>query len=224
MVVTALDKNDEFLNFLNMIATAVGPDMKPIAHADRADLARPLRRHAPRPRRRQLLPDDQSRGGPGPDPRGVTVPYSDEFRERTPNDALLNQLAAIVPKGGHPGIVIEMPDHVEKTLPAKAPNPYRHDLPKATSSQDAWHYFLLMACCLLFADVFWRRVHVNFNWVPPLALRARDWVLRRTPKPAAPEFIERLRSRKEEVSGQLDQLGAAARFEPTTLTPPAPTC
>ena len=94
-------------------------------------------------------------------------------------------------------------------------------LPKATSSQDAWHYFLLMACCLLFADVFWRRVHVNFNWVPPLALRARDWVLRRTPKPAAPEFMQRLRSRKEEVSGQLDQLRAAARFEPTTLTPPS---
>ena len=69
VVVNALDKNDEFLNFLNMNATAVGPDMKPDPHADRADLAGPLRRHAPRPRRRQLFPDDQPRSGPGADPR-----------------------------------------------------------------------------------------------------------------------------------------------------------
>ena len=30
VVVNALDKNDEFLNFLSMNATAVGPDMKPV--------------------------------------------------------------------------------------------------------------------------------------------------------------------------------------------------
>jgi hypothetical protein len=150
------------------------------------------------------------------------VPYSDEFRERTPNDALLTQLAAIVPKGGKAGLVIEPPEHSTKTKRPPPVNPYRHDLPKATSSQDAWHYFLLMACCLLFADVFCRRVHINFAWVPPLAVRTRDWVLRRTPKPAAPEFMQRLRSRKQEVSGQLDQLHAAARFEPTSQTPLSP--
>jgi hypothetical protein len=101
-----------------------------------------------------------------------------------------------------------------KPRPAVAPlpkeNPFRHDLPKATSSQDAWHYFLLAACCVLFCDVFCRRVHVNFGWVPPLAGRARDWVLRRQPKAATPEFMQRLRSRKAEVSGQLDQIHIAA--------------
>ena len=71
---------------------------------------------------------------------------------------------------------------------------------------------------MLFCDVFCRRVHVNFGWVPPLAGRARDWVLRRQPKPATPEFMQRLRSRKAEVSGQLDQIHAAARFEP--ISPP----
>ena len=92
-------------------------------------------------------------------------------------------------------------------------------MPKATSSQDAWHYLLLVACCLLFGDVFCRRVHVHFGWVPPLAGRARDWVLRRQPKPAAPEFMQRLQSRKAEVAGQIEQLRAATRFEPTPQTP-----
>ncbi len=171
----------------------------------------------------------------------MTVPYSDEFRDRTCNDALMEQLAAVKPKGGPAGKLIELPPAqadstkprpVLHALPGPAvaskdvtlpkENPFRHDLPKASSSQDAWHYFLLAACCVLFCDVFCRRVHVNFGWVPPLAGRARDWVLRRQPKPATPEFIERLRSRKAEVSGQLDQIHAAARFE-LTSPPPAGT-
>jgi hypothetical protein len=61
--------------------------------------------------------------------------------------------------------------------------------------------------------VFCRRVHVHFDWVPPLAGRARDWVLRRQPKVAAPEFMQRLQSRKAEVSDHLEQLRAATRFE-----------
>ena len=72
---------------------------------------------------------------------------------------------------------------------------------------------------MLFCDVFCRRVHVNFGWVPPLAGRARDWVLRRQPKPATPEFMQRLRSRKAEVSGHLDQIHADARFEPVSPPP-----
>jgi hypothetical protein len=66
-------------------------------------------------------------------------------------------------------------------------------------------------------DVFVRRVHVHFGWVPPLALRVRDWVLRRQPPAAKPVFIERLQSRKAEVVNRLEQLRAAAKFE----APPA---
>jgi hypothetical protein len=111
-----------------------------------------------------------------------------------------------------------VPDDYEKTEPLPAVDPFRHDLPKATSNQDAWHYFLLAACCVLFCDVFCRRVHVHFDWVSPLAGRARDWVLRRQPKVAAPEFMQRLQSRKAEVSDHLDQLRAATRFEPSPET------
>ena len=40
---------------------------------------------------------------------GVNVPYSDEFRDRGANDALLTQLAAVQPKDGPPGQLIEDP-------------------------------------------------------------------------------------------------------------------
>ena len=36
---------------------------------------------------------------------------------------------------------------------------------------------------------------------------------RRQPRPAQPQYLERLRSRKAEVAGQLDQLRGGMRFE-----------
>ena len=39
---------------------------------------------------------------------------------------------------------------------------------------------MLAACCVFFGDVFVRRVQVSLAWVPPLAGRARDWILRRS--------------------------------------------
>ena len=54
----------------------------------------------------------------------------------------------------------------------------------------------------------------SLGWVPPLAVRVRDFVLRREPPPIQPQYIQRLKSRKAEVSGQLDQLRTATRFEP----------
>jgi Mg-chelatase subunit ChlD len=218
VVVNALDKKDEFLNFLNIGATAIGPDMKPI----------PLRIEQTSPGRYLGSFPARDAGsyflmlspglGQAPIRAGVTVPYSDEFRDREPNEALLRQLAATEPKGGPAGQIAELPDAVDKASPLAAFDPFRHDLAKATSHQDAWHYLLLAACCILFCDVLCRRVQIGFGWAPPLAARCRDWLLRRRPKLAAPEFIERLRSRKEEVSGHFEQLRSATRFEPPPQT------
>ena len=90
---------------------------------------------------------------------------------------------------------------------------------KASSSQDVWHYLLLAAAFLFFADVFVRRVQVSFAWLPPLLGRVRDRVLRREPKAAPVETIERLRSRKAAISQQIEERRAAARFEPTPDAP-----
>ncbi len=213
VVVNALDKNDEFLNFLGMTAMVVGPDLK----------ALPMKMTQTAPGRYVGTLPAQSSGsyfivvGPGagmaPIRTGVTVPYSDEFRDLATNDALLGQLAALRPKGGAPGQVIEAAGAGPPLEQLLAVNTFRHDLLKASSRQDIWHYLVLAACCLLFGDVFIRRVQLNLAWVGPLANRTADWLLGRRPAAAAPPTMERLRSRKAEVSGQFDQLRAAARFE-----------
>jgi len=214
VVVTALDKNDQFLNFLTMTGTAVGPDLKkplPVTIEQTAP-GRYVGTFPVGDAGSYFVTLNPGRGM-APIRTGVNVPYSDEFRDRGPNDALLGQLAATVPKDGTAGRVIEDAKDPEAIEPLLAVNTFRHDLPKASASQDIWHLLLLVASCLLLGDVFVRRVHVHFGWVPPLVARLRNFVLRRQPPPVQPQYIQRLKSRKAEVSGQLDQLRAATRFE-----------
>jgi uncharacterized membrane protein len=214
LVINALDKNDEFLNFLNLNGTAVGPDMQPLPM--KIDQIAPGRYVGTFPVKDAGSYFIMVSPGANQSPirTGINVPYSDEFRDRTPNQSLLNQLAEMTPKSGRPGTIIEAKnkdaDPLEQLL---AVNIFRHDLLRASSSQDAWQYFLFAAACLLFADVFLRRVQVSLGWVPPLAGRARDWLLRRQPKPVTPEFMQRLRSKKTEVTEQIEQLRGAIRFE-----------
>jgi hypothetical protein len=217
VVVTALDKDDEFLNFLDMTGSAVGPDLKPI----------PLRLEQTAPGRYVGAFPAHNAGSyfvvvsPGmknmsPILTGVNVPYSDEFRDRTTNEALLGELARLAPKGGKVGQVIDARPGTDELKGLLAIDTFRHgELPKATSSQDIWHYVVLVASCLFFFDVFFRRVQVSFTWVPPLLGRVRDRVLRRERPPAPIEMMERLRGRKAEVTDKIEQLRSEARFEPS---------
>ena len=226
LVVTALDKDDEFLNFLNMAGSAVGPDLKPIPFA--MEQVSPGRYVGEFP---AIAAGSYfvvvSHGVPGLAPilSGINVPYSDEFRIRTPNDALLEQLVKMTPAGGKPGQLIDVTASADPSQPvAEDPlmkfNPFRHgELPKATSSQDIWYFVILVGSVLFFFDVFFRRVQVSFAWVPVWTGWARDRLLRRERTPEALPTMERLRSRKAEVSGQIDQRKAEARFEPTAVGP-----
>ena len=221
LIVTALDKNDEFLNFLRMSATVVGPDLKPAAvKVEQTAPGRYVASFSARDAGSYFI--SVSPGAEmAPIRAGVSVPYSDEFRDRLPNDALMTQLAAATPKGGAAGVVIQAADGTDRLEQLLAFNTFRHDLPKATSSQDIWHHLVLVACCVFLADVFCRRVQVGFGWVGPLTVQAWNFVLRREPAPAKVEYIERLRSRKAAVSGQIEQVRAAARFEPAPDRPSA---
>jgi hypothetical protein len=146
---------------------------------------------------------------------GVDIPYSDEFRGRATNDSLLIQLAEVTPRGGTPGALVDAPQGLADIDSLLETNHFRHDLPKGRSSQDVWHYVVLIGGCLFFFDVFFRRVQVSFAWVPRLAGRARDRLFGRETKEAEPETIERLRSRKQAVGSEIDKLRAATRFEPS---------
>jgi hypothetical protein len=218
VVVSALDQNDQFLNFLSMGATVVGPRLEPL----------PLQLEQTAPGRYVGSFSARNPGsyflmispgnGQAAIRTGVNVPYSDEFRDRFPNDTLLEQLAEMATQGGSAGRLLPALDGpVRAKLPVTADS-FRHDLPKATSSQGIWHHLVMIASCLFFADIFLRRVQVGFGWAGVLLGRLRHWITRYEPPTEQVETIQRLQSRKAEVAGQIEQRRAATRFEPPPET------
>ena len=221
LVITALDQNDEFLNFLNMTGSVVHPGADLETSAVAVEQTAPGRYVVTFPTGDPGSYFATINPGAGMPPirTGVSVPYSDEFRSRATNEALLYRLAGLEPEGGKVGQLIEGPEDFADLKPYLVVNTFRRDLPKATSSQPIWYYLVLLASCLFFFDVFVRRVQVGFGWVPVLAGRAWGAVFGRKEEEAPIEVIERLRSRKAEVGNQVEQLRATARFEPSTEAP-----
>ncbi|MBI2824628.1 MAG: VWA domain-containing protein [Planctomycetia bacterium] len=217
--VTALDKDDAFLNFLDLSGGVIGPDVEP----------RELKLQQTAPGRYVGEFDAADAGsyfmmlnpgaGMAPLRTGVNVPYSAEFSDREADVALLQSLAELTPKNGKPGVVMEGSldaGGVESLLEIDS---FRRDLQPANPSQDVWHILVLSAACLFFFDVFIRRVTISLAWAVPLAVQLRDRILRREAQPQASEYMDRLRSKKAEVSEKLEQQRSAARFEPAAPPP-----
>lgn len=213
-VITALDQKDDFLNFLNMSGSATSPDLESF------DIK--IEQVAPG---RYVTEFDADKDGnyfltvsPGPGygplRAGVNVPYSSEFRDRETNMALLKALARLKPKDGQPGVLIEGELDPKNFAPLLAINSFRSDLAPAVDSQDVWPIFLVVMACLFFADVFVRRVTVNFDWVPPAVGWLRNKIWRTPVEQKVDEVLDRLRSSKAEVAEQIDDRRAATRFEP----------
>jgi hypothetical protein len=220
VVISALDKDDEFLNYQSMTGTVLGPDMQSI----------PLEVEQTAPGRYVGEFESTKPGSymimvtPGAGQAmirtGVNIGYSEEFRDRETNAPLLESMAKLQAKGGEPGKLLpplpEVPEeNAEKALgPQLAVDPFRRDLPQAVASQDIWPWLVLAASCLFFADVFVRRVQVSFLWLVPVWERIAQIVLRRERLEAVPETMNRLRSRKAEVTQSIESRRAATRFEP----------
>ncbi|NLF69994.1 MAG: VWA domain-containing protein [Candidatus Anammoximicrobium sp.] len=222
VVVTALDKDDQFLNFLNMSGVAVDPDLK--------DFQVTIEQVAPGRYVGEFAADKAGSyfvnvvpgAGKSPILAGVTVPYSSEFRDRETNVELLRTLAAHVPQGGQPGQLIEgdlQRGRLERLLDFDT---FRHNLAPAISRQDIWPLVLLVTACVFFCDVLIRRVTIRFDWLGPAVGWLWARVLRRPLEQLPDERLKRLRSRKAEVSGQLEERRAAARFEPQAEEPGGP--
>jgi uncharacterized membrane protein/Mg-chelatase subunit ChlD len=143
---------------------------------------------------------------------GISIPYSPEYRDRQANLALLQQLAAMRPRGGEPGVMME-DDLTRETLDTLTQtDTFRPTLARAVTSQDVWPWFLLVASVLFFFDVLVRRVAIGIEWLRLLLESARQRLRGDTTHEAVSEQLERLRSRKAEVTGQLDEQRAAARY------------
>ncbi len=229
VIVSALDKEDEFVNYQTMDGNVLAPDMQSL----------PLQMQQTAPGR--YVGEFESgkpgsylisvRAGKAMIRTGVNIGYSNEFRDRETNTPLLKSIAELPARKGEPGKLMpplpELPEDAEKAeqklKPQLAIDPFRRDLPQAVSRQDIWPLLVLAASCVFFGDVFVRRVQVDLKWLIPIWVRFWDIVLRREHQAAAPETMARLRSRKAEVDRSIESRRAAARFEPDAAAPVDPT-
>jgi uncharacterized membrane protein len=162
VVVTALDADDRFVNYLDMGAIAVGPDLKPtnISMKQTAP-GRYVGEMTPEVAGSTMLSILPGQGKP-PITTGVTVPFSDEYRVRQANMKLLESLAAKRPQGGEPGSIgPSLESDSLKTLVEF--DTFRKGLPPAKSLSDIWPIVVLIGAGLFFADVFVRKVAVDFG-------------------------------------------------------------
>jgi uncharacterized membrane protein len=139
---------------------------------------------------------------------GVTVPYSPEFAEMESNAPLMEKLAQIT--GGQ---VITDSDKDLEAAAARATVYRRQGLPGSRNLQPIWFWLLALAGITLLFDVGVRRIALDTHEVAGRAKRIWEKLRGRALAPAAPAFLERLKSRKAEVAQDLDRTHAARRFE-----------
>ena len=224
VVVTALKKDGDFLNFLNMSGAGTDPKMGTIGINFRQEApGRYVGEFAADEAGSYLLAISPGKGF-APLLTGASVPYSAEYRERETNHALLTTLAGFKPKGARESGKIASVDLQPGTVNrlTEMIDTFRRTLPKAISSKDVWPLFLLLAASVFLADIFVRRVTVHFYWVVPAIAWAYNRLLRRPQEEVRDEVLERLRSRKAAVASQIDERRAATRFEPVADEQPGP--
>ena len=215
IVVTALNADDNFVNFLDMNAIAVGPDLKPISVA--------MKQQASGRYVGELTPDQAGSymlsivpgGGKPPITTGVTMPFSDEYRVRQANMPLLASLAARIPSGGTAGTISTSLEK-ESMKEIVGMDTFRKGLPPAKSLKDIWPLAVLIGATLFFADVFVRRVALDVG-LPLRMIAAR--LRNRSDKSKALEAeqksrLERLRSSKTTIGDDLEKQRASTQFEP----------
>jgi hypothetical protein len=228
VVVDALDKNNEFLNFLQIQGNVVNPDLKSAA----VELVQTA------PGRYEATIENAEASGNyfvnlgyrGPDKvqgvisSGVSVPYSDEYRELRSNPTTLETVASltdgkVVSWKFTPDGRIDLPRTVQEA------DHFRRDprLINPRSFAALWPALLWLAACLFLGDIAVRRIALDVDWMKQTVVN--EWKkLRGQETATASEYMDKLRSRKAEVDEQLDRSRAAPRPETSPLPfPTAPT-
>ncbi|MCY2984417.1 MAG: VWA domain-containing protein [Planctomycetota bacterium] len=215
IVVTALNADDNFVNFLDMNAIAVGPDLKPIRVA--------MKQQASGRYVGELTPEQAGSymlsivpgGGKPPITTGVTMPFSDEYRVRQANMPLLESLAARTPVGGSAGTISASLEK-ESLKEILGLDTYRKGLPPAKSLKDVWPLAVLIGATLFFADVFVRRVALDIG-LPLRMIAARLRSRSDSVKASEAEQksrLDRLRSSKTTIGDDLEKQRASTQYEP----------
>lgn len=224
IVVTALDADDRFVNYLDMNAIAVGPDLKPENVA--------MKQLAPGRYVGELTPEQAGSymlsivpgSGKPPITTGITVPFSDEYRVRQANMKLLESLAKKQPQGGSEGSIGEALEN-ESFLSLVGQDAFRPGLPAAKSLMDIWPVVVLIGASLFFADVFVRRVAVDLGL--PLRMLADKLKKRRSKSEAIDtqqkNRLDRLRNSKSTATEDLGKQIASTQYDVESNLPPGST-
>jgi uncharacterized membrane protein/Mg-chelatase subunit ChlD len=216
VVVDALDKDSQFLNFLQIQGNVVDPDLKSSSVQ--------LEQTAPGRYEATIEHADASGnyfvnlGYRGPEniqgviSSGVSVPYSDEYRELRSNPTTLETLASLTD-----GKVVswkQTPDgRIDLARTLEGVDHFRRDpgliIPRSLAP--LWPALLWLAVCLFLGDVAVRRIALDLDWIK-LTI-ANEWRKLRGKEPAAAsDYMDKLKSRKAEVAEQLERpRGAAPR-------------
>ena len=210
VVVTALDDNEQFLNFLNMNARGISPDLKGFdlnfsqvgpgrytADVDVADSGNYLFSIFPGEGYERLT-------------TGVNVPYSSEYSDRESNLAFLDSLVQFDVADGEKGKIIEgeLSDRGKEEL--LSVNTFRPTLSTKVGIHDIWPFLVVLCGSVFFFDVFVRRVALNFDFITEYIQKLRS----KSDESQFESNISRLQSRKAEVEKQIEMRRTKARFEP----------
>jgi uncharacterized membrane protein len=147
---------------------------------------------------------------------GVTVPYSPEFADMESNTALLEKVREIT----NGRTLSEEPEALFEA--ANSGVPFRHtDIEQSKSLQPIWYWLLLTTAVLLLFDVAARRIAVDPLQVTTAVQSTWDRLRGRTATAAAtPQFLDRLKSRKEQVGEAMGKAKSQARFDAGDAPPP----
>jgi len=228
VVVDALDKESQFLNFLQIQGSILSPDLK----RTKVDLVQTA------PGRYEGVVENAEASGnyfvnlgysgadniKGVVSTGVSVPYSDEYRELRSNPGTLESIASLTN-----GEVLSWKRRADGSIDLARTldesHPFRRDQYTQTPRGLAplWPLLLFFSATMFLGDVAIRRVSPDFERMRKLA---RDqWEKLKGREVAPPvEYMEKLKGRKAEVNEQLDRSRAATRFEapPPSDAPAAP--
>jgi uncharacterized membrane protein len=217
VVVDALDKDNQFLNFLRIQGTIVDPELK----------SSPVELVQTAPGRYEATVENTEASGnyfvnlgyrgqdnvQGLISSGVSVPYSDEYRELRSNPTTLETLASLT-DGQLVSWKTSADGRIDLPRTVETADHFRRDpglvIPRSFAA--LWPTLLWLAACLFLGDVAVRRIAPDTDRIK-LAL-ANEWKRLRGQVPEkSSDYMDKLRSRKAQVDEQLDRSRFASRFE-----------
>jgi uncharacterized membrane protein len=229
VVVDALDKENQFLNFLQIQGNVVDPDLK----------SAPIELVQTAPGRYEATVENAESSGnyfvnlgyrgadklQGVISTGVSVPYSDEYRELRSDPTTLETLASLT--NGQVVSWKQTPEgRIDLARTLSGVDHFRRDphLLNPHAFGSLWPALLWLAACLFLGDVAVRRIALDVDRIKQAA--AERWrSLRGSERVTSSEYMDKLKSRKAEVDEQLERSRFANRQEtgplPFASEPPA---